>query len=247
MEAVIGRTEERCRHRSERPFIPALGRWTPRLISNKGNFSILQPVYSDTATSLGFYYFISPASFLLLCWRILHTLTGVCFTFSLWTFSLCARAHIHAHTQWERERGLPVKSFAFQQRGLWVFVRFFGSVEFLCWSEKHGSAIVQDSWKCWNRGWKARRGGSFTHQDQRTGKWYFNIRQGTIWLLWKGREGGSWALGAPSARNCGWIERVLNVERKDLTHLTDNLIPAVYQGKCARISSFKVINQNKAV
>lgn len=246
MEAVIGRTEERCRHRSERPFIPALGRWTPRLISNKGNFSILQPVYSDTATSLGFYYLSHLPAFSCSAEESSTLWLEFALHFPCELF-LCARAHIHTHTQWESERGLPVKSFAFQQRGLWVFVRFFGSVEFLCWSEKHGSAIVQDSWKCWNRGWKARRGGSFTHQDQRTGKRYFNIRQGTIWLLWKGREGGSWALGAPSVRNCGWIERVLNVERKDSTNLTDNLIPAVYQGKCARISSFKVINQNKAV
>lgn len=134
----------RCRHRSERPFISALGRWTPHLISNKGNFSILQPVFSDTATNLGFYYFSSPAS-----------------------FSPAIKKKNPPHSNWtllcifpcelffcaERVRETAARSFAFQQRGLWVFVRFFGSVEFLCWSGKHGSAIVQDSRKSRNRGW----------------------------------------------------------------------------------------------
>lgn len=54
---MIGPTRVRCRHRSERPFISSLGRWTLHLISNKGNFSILQPVHGDAATELGFYYF----------------------------------------------------------------------------------------------------------------------------------------------------------------------------------------------
>ena len=61
-QAVIGWIRVWCRHRSERPFISSLGRWTPHLISNKGNFSILQPIYSDTANNLGFYYFSWPAS-----------------------------------------------------------------------------------------------------------------------------------------------------------------------------------------
>lgn len=39
--AAIGRRRaERCRHRSGSPFICALGRWTPHLISNQGDFSI---------------------------------------------------------------------------------------------------------------------------------------------------------------------------------------------------------------
>lgn len=102
----------RCRHRSERPFISSLGRWTPHLISNKGDFSILQPVYRDTATNLGLYYFDLPGRFFLLFWKILLTLTGLCFTFSLWTFSLC------------RERETRAKSFAFNKEAcgsLFVF------------------------------------------------------------------------------------------------------------------------------
>ena len=59
----------RCRHRSECPFIPAFGRWTLHLINNEGNFSILQPVYSDTATYLGFYYFSSLVRFPLSLWE----------------------------------------------------------------------------------------------------------------------------------------------------------------------------------
>lgn len=39
--AAIGRRRaEGCRHRSGSPFICALGRWTPHLISNQGDFSI---------------------------------------------------------------------------------------------------------------------------------------------------------------------------------------------------------------
>lgn len=192
--AVIGWMWVRCRHRSERPFISSLGRWTPHLISNKGNFSILQPVYSDTATNLGFYYFSSAVSFFLLFWKILLTLTGL-YVFPLWTFPpLC------------RERETAAKSFAFQQRGLWVFVRFFflDRLSFFVGEEKHGSAIVQDNWKGWNRGWKARRGCCFTHQDQWTGKWYFIIRllesiRGRICSV---LERGC-ALRAQSVRNCG--------------------------------------------
>lgn len=92
LRAVIGWIWVRHSHRSKRPFISSLGRWTPHLISNKGNFSILQPVYSDTATNLGFYYFSWAASFFLLFTKSLLTLTGLCFTFSLWTFwVLCAQ------------------------------------------------------------------------------------------------------------------------------------------------------------
>lgn len=47
--AVIGPVWVRRRHRSRRPFISSLGRWTLHLINNEGNFSILQPVCGHRA------------------------------------------------------------------------------------------------------------------------------------------------------------------------------------------------------
>lgn len=115
-ENVIGSVEERCRHRSERPFISSLGRWTLHLISNKGNFSILQPVYGDTATELGFYYFSFAASlYLLLEKTILLTLIGLCFPFPLWTFS----PSVHREGDGSEELWVSTK------RLVGVFVRVF--------------------------------------------------------------------------------------------------------------------------
>lgn len=59
----LARSERGCRHRSECSFICALGRWTPLLISNKGNFSIFHPVYSENHKSGIFYYFSSVGRF----------------------------------------------------------------------------------------------------------------------------------------------------------------------------------------
>lgn len=87
-QAVIGWIRVWCRHRSERPFISSLGRWTPHLISNKGNFSILQPIYSDTANNLGFYYFSWPASFFLVFRRFLLVPTGRLVIFPVNFFSV---------------------------------------------------------------------------------------------------------------------------------------------------------------
>ena len=192
-QAVIGWIRVWCRHRSERPFISSLGRWTPHLISNKGNFSILQPIYSDSASDLGFYYFSWPAKF---SWYLKDSSSFLLddLSFSLSTFSPC------------RDRETLAKSFEFQQRKLVGLCSFFGSVEFLCWSEKHGSAIVQDSWKGWNRDWKTRRGCCFTHQDQRTGKLYFNAQLLSSFGEKSALFGRGCALRAQSVRKRGKIE-----------------------------------------
>ena len=100
--AVIGRVWVRCRHRPEPPFISALGRWTRHLISNKGNFSILQPAYSDAATDLGFYHRSSPASASLLLKTPLLIPGGLCFTFSPWIFPLCTGESERGRQQWRR-------------------------------------------------------------------------------------------------------------------------------------------------
>lgn len=87
IRAVIGWFWVRCRHRSECPFISALGRWTPHLISDKGNFSIFYPVYSDTATNLGF--FITSLHLAVFSCNFLILIPAIGLRFLLpWTFQI---------------------------------------------------------------------------------------------------------------------------------------------------------------
>lgn len=129
--------EERCRHRSERPFISSLGRWTLHLISNKGNFSILQPVYGDTATELGFYCFSFAASLYLLLEKSSSLSLDFAFHFPTELFPPPCT-----------ERETAAKSFEFQQRGLWGLCSFFGDrLSFFVGAKSMGAQLSKTAGK----------------------------------------------------------------------------------------------------
>ena len=125
----LAESERWCCHRSECPFTCALGRWTPHLISNKGNFSIFHPVYSDTATNLGFFIASLHLAGFFCDFPNLFTVTG------LWLL-----------LQWTLQRGPSAKSLHLRKT-IVVFVPFFGSVEFLCWSESMGAQFSKTAAK----------------------------------------------------------------------------------------------------
>lgn len=143
--ALIGWARAPCRHRSQRPFIWALGRWTPHLLNNGGAFSIF------TAADLGFYYFSSPATFALLS----EVWLDFPWAFSLWTFSVFffgtkkQQTKKSPHTKRDKDRragGCSGKASHLHKEACGSLFAFFfflllfffppGSVGILCWTEK---------------------------------------------------------------------------------------------------------------
>lgn len=102
--AVIGPFWVWCRHRSERPFVPSLGRWTLHLISIKGNLSVLHPACDHwTGILVLFRCQVFPCYFQNSCSRSLDCI----FPCQPFFFPPCI------------EKETAAKSFEFQQRGLW--------------------------------------------------------------------------------------------------------------------------------
>lgn len=114
----------RCRHRSQRPFISSLGRWTLHLINNQGNFSILQPVCGHRAGD-----FITSRSLPVSCSSFPKSCSSQDFVWPVHKWTLASLVRAQSGRQKQRALG-------FNKDACGVFVHVFGSVDFLCQKEK---------------------------------------------------------------------------------------------------------------